>query len=276
MTSYKPVSVSLLSAGYSISKNFGLIYQMAKRDVVGRYKGSFFGLLWSFFSPLLMLGVYTFVFSVVFKARWGGAESTSSIHFSLLLFSGLLCHGLIGDVLNKSTDVILNNPNFVKKVIFPLEILPAVVVFSALFQTSVSLCVLFVGLMWFGESLHWTFLLTPIILFPLAILCLGCGWFLAALGVYIRDVSQFIGILTTALLFLSPVFFPLEAIPEKYQPIILMNPLTFIIEQVREVALFGRLPNWEGLGYYLGCSSLISWIGFYVFQRTRKGFADVI
>jgi len=248
---------------------------MAWREVIGRYKGSIMGLFWSFIHPVLMLAVYTFVFSIVFKAKWGGEEESKAA-FALLLFVGLIVHGLLAEVLNRAPSLILSNVNYVKKVVFPLEILPVISLVSALFHSLISLAVLLLAFLAINGYLPWTIIFIPIVLLPLITLILGLAWILAALGVFIRDIGQSIGIITTMMLFMAPVFFPLSALPVKYHPYILANPLTFIIEQSREVLIFGHLPNWSGLAIFMGIAITIVWLGYSLFQKTRKGFADVL
>lgn len=267
---------SLLSLGKSFWKHRQLIKQMAWREVVGRYKGSVMGILWSFINPVLMLAVYTFVFSVVFKAKWGVGGEESNTSFALILFVGLIVHGFLAEVLNRSPSLILSNINYVKKVVFPLEILSVINLAASLFHSVISLVVLLIASVAINGYVPWTIILIPVVLFPLATLVTGLSWMLASLGVFIRDIGQTIGIITTVMLFMSPVFFPLSAMPEKYQPFILANPLTFIIEQAREVLLFGHLPNWSGLGIYMIIASTVAWFGYIWFQKTRKGFADVL
>ena len=269
-------STSLLSLGKSLLQHRELILQMTKREVVGRYKGSIMGLAWSFFNPILMLTVYSFVFSVVFKARWGLGDEESKTYFAVVLFVGLIMHGLLAEVLNRAPGLILGNINYVKKVVFPLEILPVISMGAALFHSLSSLLVLLVALIILDGNLHWTVVFIPLVLLPLVILTLGLAWMLASLGVFIRDIGQTIGIITTAMLFMAPVFFPLSAMPEKYHPFIMANPLTFIIEQAREVLIFGHMPNWFGLGIYMFTATAVAWAGFAWFQKTKKGFADVI
>lgn len=256
--------------------NRQLILQMSRREVVGRYKGSVMGLLWSFLNPVFMLTVYTFVFSVVFKARWGVDGNDSKTQFAVVLFVGMIVHGLFAEVANRAPSLILANVNYVKKVIFPLEILPVITMCAALFHGLVSLAVLLVAFFIFNHSLQWTVIFIPLVLLPLVILTLGCAWMLASLGVFIRDVGQTIGIVTTVMMFLSPVFFPVTSLPEVYRPLIMANPLTFIIEQAREVLIWGHLPNWIGLGIYAVVATVVAWVGYVWFQKTRKGFADVL
>lgn len=259
----------------SLWRHRQLIVQMARREVLGRYRGSVMGLAWSFFNPILMLIVYTFVFAVVFKARWGAPEESKTL-FAIVLFVGLIVHGLFAEVLNRAPMLVLSNANYVKKVVFPLEILPVVTLVAALFHASISLGVMLLAFLLFNGYLHWTAILIPIVLVPLVVLTLGVAWMLASLGVFLRDVGQTIGILTTILLFMAPVMYPITAVPESLRHFIMLNPITFIIEEARKVLIWGELPNWAGLGLYLLIAACICSLGFAWFQKTRKGFADVI
>lgn len=272
-----PLSINTLFR--TLHKNRNLIWQMARRDVIGRYKGSIMGLAWSFLNPVFMLAVYTFVFSVIFKSRWGtGVDSAeeSKTQFAIILFVGMIVQGLFAEILNRAPSLILSNVNYVKKVVFPLEILPAIALCATLFHSLISLIVLLIAFFIFNGYLQWTLIFIPIVLLPLVILSLGFSWILASLGVFLRDVGQTVTILTTILMFLSPVFYPITAIPEDIRPWVMLNPLTFIIEQARDVLVFGHFPNWSGLLWYLFFATLVSWAGYAWFQKTRKGFADVI
>ena len=270
----KPVTLTSLVG--SIWGNRQLILQMTKREVVGRYKGSAMGLLWSFLNPVFMLVVYTFVFSGVFKARWGGIEDETKTQFAIVLFVGMIVHGLFAEVLNRAPGLILGNVNYVKKVIFPLDILPVISMGAAVFHSLISLVVLLAAFILFNGYLHWTVIFIPLVLLPLVILTLGLAWILASLGVFLRDVGQTIGIVMTFMLFSSPVFYPITALPEELRPWLMANPLTFIIEQSRAVLIFGKLPNWTGLLTYILVSILVAWLGYAWFQKTRKGFANVL
>lgn len=260
----------------SFWRNRSLIYALTKREVVGRYRGSIMGIAWSFFNPLLMLAIYTFVFSVVFKARWGVGGEESKTDFAILLFVGMIIHGMFAECINRAPSLIISNVNYVKKVIFPLEILPWVAFGSALFHTSISLLVLLLAQLILTQQLMWTALWFPLVILPLVLITMGLAWFLAGLGVYIRDVGQMIGMFTTILLFLSPVFYPLSALPEKFQVWLQLNPLTFIIEEGRNTLIFGRNPDYIQGGIMLAVGVLVAWFGFVWFQKTRKGFADVL
>ncbi len=257
-------------------RNRSLLGQMSRRDVAGRYKGAAFGVAWSFLTPLLMLCVYTFVFSVVFQARWGGDLPEGRVQFALIMFVGILVHTLFSEVVNRAPGLILSNPNYVKKVVFPLEVLPVMAMASAIFHACISVLILLLALLVLNGRMEWTAIFLPVVLAPLVVLTVGVAWFLAALGVYLRDVGQITAIMTLVMLFLAPVFYPITALPEQYRWIVMANPLTFIIEQARDVLIWGRFPDFAGLGLYLFVAVMVAWGGFFWFQKTRKGFADVI
>jgi lipopolysaccharide transport system permease protein len=259
----------------SLWRHRGLIQASAKREVLGRYRGSVLGLLWSFFNPLLMLLVYTFVFSVVFKSRWSGG-SESKTEFALVLFVGLIVFNLFSECINRAPTLILSNANYVKKVVFPLEILPFVGLISALYHALISMVVWVVAYILFFGLPQPTALLLPLIVVPLCLLVMGLSWALASLGVFLRDVAQFIGVLTTVLMFLSPVFYPASGIPESYRHWLYLNPVTPVIELSRDVLYWGKLPDFGLLGIYWLVTAIIAWLGFAWFQKTRKGFADVL
>lgn len=276
MSKYGTPRTSLPAIAHSFWANRQLIWQMTQREVVGRYKGSFVGLAWSFFHPILMLCVYTFVFSVVFKTKWGIGSEESKAGFAITLFVGMIIHGLFAECVNRAPGLILANVNYVKRVVFPLEILSMVAMLSALFQAIVSVAVLLVAVVILDGYLSWTTLFLPLVFLPLTFITLGFAWMLASLGVFARDIGQITGIITTVMMFLSPVFYPISVLPKAYQPWLMANPLTFIIEQARHVLLGGRLPDWQGLAVYSLISLSIAWAGFWWFQKTRKGFADVL
>ena len=268
-------SIAPLEMVWVFFRNSNLIIDLIKREVVGRYRGSSMGLLWSFFNPILMLIIYTFVFSIVFKARWpGGSESKTE--FALVLFSGLMVFNLFSECINRAPSLILNNANYVKKVIFPLEILPIVALGAAFFHFAISLIVwLAFFFIVFGLPKPEIFLLLAVLI-PLMFLIMGLSWGLASLGVYLRDVSQVVGVLTTVLMFMSPIFYPISALPEQYRALMHLNPLTFSVEQARDVMIWGKGINWSDWSLQLLVSLSIFWLGFAWFQKTRKGFADVL
>lgn len=259
----------------SFYKNRNLISQLTFRGVMGRYQGSMLGSLWSILNPILLLLIYTFVFSKVFNVRWG-TSTDGDVLFAQMLFCGLIAHGLLSEILTSSPNLILSQPNYVTKVVFPLEILPIVALNSAVFGTLISMLILLYSLIIFNFELNWTVVLIPLVIAPLVVLCLGVGWILAAIGVFIRDVGQLTGFLSTILLFMSPILYPLEAVPEKYQPLLNYSPLTLIIGELRKVVILGQLPDWYSLGIYMGVAIAVCGFGFYLFQKLRSGFADVI
>ena len=268
-------SISPKEMVFSFWRNRALIADLTRREVLGRYRGSVLGILWSFFNPVLMLTVYTFVFSVLFKARWNGA-SDSKTEFALVLFSGLIVFNLFSECINRAPGLLLSNVNYVKKVIFPLEILPWVVTGSALFNALISLAVWLVAYCILFGVPHATAVLLPLPLVPLILICMGLSWFLASLGVYFRDVSQFIGIITTVVMFLSPIFYPATALPEEFRRLQLLNPITLAVEQLRDVLFWGKGLDITMLSIFYLIAAITAWIGFAWFQKTRKGFSDVL
>jgi lipopolysaccharide transport system permease protein len=270
-------STSPIEMARSIWRNRWLIFEMTKREVLGRYRGSVLGLGWSLFHPVVMLAIYTFVFSVVFRARWPDTSGNSStIDFALTLFVGMILHALFAECVNRAPNLIISNVNYVKKVVFPLEILPWVAMGSAVFHAVISFMVLLVISVLTYRTAPLTVLLVPFVVLPLLCVTLGAAWFLSSLGVYLRDMGQVIGIITSIMLFLSPVFYPASAVPPTFRPLLYMNPLTFIIEQARDLVFIGKAPSWGGLLIYAISSLVIAWAGFAWFQKTRKGFADVV
>jgi lipopolysaccharide transport system permease protein len=259
----------------SLWRNHNLIRSMVVREVVGRYRGSFLGILWSFFNPVFMLLVYTFVFSVIFKARWS-PSSESKTEFALVLFAGLLVFNLFAECVGRAPTLILSNVNYVKKVVFPLEVLPWIAMGSALFHSLISVAVwLLAYLIIFGQPYATIFLL-PVVFVPLILFTMGLTWALASLGVFLRDISQFVGIAITTLMFLSPIFFPATALPVSYRYLLFINPLTPGIEMARDVLYWGKQPNWGMFAIHTVAAAGIAWLGFAWFQKTRKGFADVL
>ncbi|MBC3451313.1 ABC transporter permease [Pseudomonas mosselii] len=276
MNPHAPAPVSPLSLCRSVWSNRHLIQQMTKRDVIGRYKGSIMGILWSFANPILLLVIYTLVFSVVFKARWGTGEPGSKSEFAILLFTGMIVHSLFAETLTRAPTLILHNVSYVKKVVFPLEILPIIAMGTAFFHALVSIVVLLLAQLLVHGAIPWTVAFLPLVLAPLIVLCLGLAWILASLGVFLRDVAHPIGLLMTLLLFGSPVFYPISALPVEIQPWLMLNPLTFIIEQTRAVLIAGQPPDFMGLSIYTAVAASLAWAGYGWFQKTRKGFANVL
>lgn len=275
---------SPLALTRSLFAHRDLLWQMTKREVVGRYRGSVLGLFWSFFHPLIMLAVYTFAFSYIFKVSFklnspAGSPAGPSDHvdFALYCFAGLILFTVFSEVLTRAPVLILQNVNYVKRVVFPLEILPVVTLGSALIHALISSLVLLLGFLLAHGQFHWTALLLPLVVLPLALLILGLAWFLASLGVYIRDIAQAIGIITTMFMYLSPIFYDASNIQSPtIQRLIALNPLTIPIQDARILLFKGALPDFLPLGLFTLISLLLCWLGFAWFQRTKRGFPDVL
>lgn len=260
------------------TNNFNLISQLTKRDVLERYRGSQLGLLWSFAHPVMMLLVYMFVFGVVFKMKWGVTPGAGygEINFGVVIFSGLVLHGFLGEMLMRSAGLITGNAQYVKKVVFPLPVLSIVAMGTALFHLLVSLLILMIFALATGVPLYATVLYTPIVLLPFICLMLGISWIVSAICVLVRDIAQILTVLVTVLLFVSPVFYPLSKVPEDYRSLLYLNPLTAIIEQFRKITLFGEQPDWWVLSTYLLIGVVTMFVGYWFFNRVKRVFADVV
>ncbi|MCD7099175.1 ABC transporter permease [Stenotrophomonas sp. MMGLT7] len=252
-----------------------LAFELTQREILGRYRGASFGLMWSLISPFLMLLVYTLAFGFIMKGRWPGS-SGSTTDFALILFAGLIVHGFFADCFTRAPQLIISNTSYVKRVVFPLDILGWSVAFSALFHLFMNIVVLLLLHLCVKGSIPATAILVPLVLLPLVILTVGVCWIVSALGVYLRDIGQIAGVIATAMLFLSSAIVPLESVPDSYRIVFELNPLTFIINQVREVVIWGRFPDWIGLGIYTLIACVIALIGHRVFNKLRVGFADVL
>ncbi|MDZ7656868.1 MAG: ABC transporter permease [Sulfurimicrobium sp.] len=252
----------------------GLILELTKREFSGRYRGSFGGIFWSFVQPLFLLTVYTIAFGVILKTRWGFSGGTAD--YALMLFAGLIVFNAFSECLSKSATLIIDNPNFVKKVVFPLELLPVITVATALIHALVGIAAWFLGyVLLFGAPQ------TTAILFPFILLCfvpalLGLGWLLSALGVIVRDIGQLTAMLSHTLLFLTPIFYSIEAAPPLLQNLLMLNPLTFVVEQLRLVLFYGQMPDLKGLAIYFVLASLFAWVSLVLFRRLRPTFADMV
>ncbi len=260
----------------SLIQNKYLFLQMLKREIQGRYRGSQLGFIWAFVYPILMLLVYTFVFGMVMRVKWGVAGQ-DNIEFGIILFAGLLLHGMLAEVLIGAVGLITGNSQYVKKVVFPLPLLSFLSLANALFHMLLGLLILVAMLLFTGGTLHWTILLVPVVLLPFILFLLGASWFISVLGVYVRDLSQFMGVLVTIMLFLGPIVYPFSSIPEELKTYVLwLNPLTIVVEQFRAVLLFGQMPDWHLLGIYSVLALLMLALGTWFFAKTKEGFADVI
>lgn len=263
-----------------LRSHFSLALSLIRREIAGRYRGSTLGLLWSLLNPLFMLAVYTFVFGVVMKSRWNVPGQQDAQHstgeFAVILFCGLIVFQFFAEVISLAPGLIVANANYVKKIVFPVQILPIVSAGAALFHAAVSLLVLFVFAYIAFGGIPLTVVLAPAVFAPLVVMVLGIAWILASIGVYFRDMSQIVAPVVTATLFLSPVFFQRTALPVWLQPWLSLNPLAIPVESFRNAIIFGVQPEWTLLGYYSAVSIVVAFLGYQFFQKTRRGFADVL
>lgn len=251
-----------------------LVVDLATRDILGRYRGASLGIIWSVLTPFLMLGVYTLAFGEILRSRWPGADDT--LEFSIILFAGLIIHGFFAECLMRAPALVVGNANYVKRIVFPLEVLPWPMVLSALFHLGMNFLVFVIGSLLVRGEVPWTIVLLPVVLIPLVLIALGVGWFVAALGVFFRDIGQIVTPLSTAMLFLSSAIVPVDALPAKYQSVFRLNPLTPIIDQSRAVALDGKLPDLISLAIMTVLALIWCRLAYGYFQKTRRGFADVL
>lgn len=259
----------------TLIKNSYLVGQLVKKDIQQRYQGSVLGILWSFLVPILMLVIYTFVFSEVFQAKWD-IDTSDKYQFALVLFCGLSAFNMVGEVMNRSTVLIASNTNYVKKVIFPLEILPVVTMLSALFNCVISFLILIVAKVVLYHNVSKTLYLFLPAMLPLIVLSTGLGLLISAISVYLKDVGNIVSVLVTVLMYLSPVFFPLTAVPESFRAACEANPMTYVIENFRNVVLYGECLDWKFYGISCLVAVVIFLFGKIVFMRAKEGFADVL
>lgn len=256
-------------------KNRELIWSFVKRDLIGKYKGSFFGILWSFINPLFMLLIYTIVFSVFFKMR--ARPGTGTSYYSLFLFCGMVPWIAFSQALNRSSGIILSNVNFVKKTVFPLEILPLVSTLSGFAHSLFGLFILFAGLMIMpNQQIYITYPLLVIVMIPQLLLTAGISWFLASIGVFIRDVREIVNMVLIAWMYMTPVFYPANIIPDSFKPFMKLNPMYTIVENYRNVLIYGKLPDWESLFILTIFALGVAVLGHKWFIKSKTAFADVI
>jgi len=274
----KPVSLvgALFALAGSLRSNGFILRSLVRNEVVSRYRNTLLGFLWSLVNPLVMILVYSVVFGLIFKVRFGEVPGRSDVPYGIVLFSGLLLHVLLAETLLRAQSAVLDNPNYVKRVVFPLEILPIAILAGNLVNVLMAFVVLVCVILAYEVPLHWTALLVPLVWMPFIIMLAGLSLLVASLGVFIRDIGQVLGFMMTILLFGSSILFPPELMPEAVRPLLLLNPLTLPVDATRDVLLWGTLPNWELLGYYSIGSVATLWIGAWWFLRTKRGFAEVM
>jgi homopolymeric O-antigen transport system permease protein len=254
-----------------------LIRQFTVRYFLSRYRGTYLGLVWAFLFPLITLAVYTFVFNTIFVVRWGHAPGEGKFEFALVMFCGMILFGVFSESAVRSVGLVLDNPSFVKKVVFPVEVLPVALLASSLLYAAVSLCLVLVGTHFLLGGVPWTVVLFPIVLVPLTALSLGVGWFLSSLGVFVRDMGTVVIIVVQQLLFfLTPIFYRVENLPAEYRPIAQLNPLTVIVDSGRRTLMRGELPDWIPFLWCTVLSLLVMQLGYAWFMKSKRGFADVL
>lgn len=251
-----------------------LILLLTKRSVQAQYQGSVLGLLWALFHPLLLLGVYTLIFTGVFSARWAGEGDR--VDYALALFAGLVLFNFLAECLSTAPTLLVSHGNFVKKVVFPLEVLAWSTVGKSLFHLAASLVILLVGVVLVLHHLPWQVVLLPLIVIPLSLMCVGCIWLVSSLAVFLKDVTQAVQVVVLILMFLSPIFYPIEAVPEGLRVVLDLNPLTPLMAQSRSLFLYGQTPSISSFLLTHAVGIGMAWFGFAWFQSTRDGFADVL
>ena len=261
---------------YNLYLHRDLLRQFVRREIEGRYRGSYLGIVWSMIQPLLMLLIYTLVFSVIFKARWQTDSNSSTGEFAVTLFAGLIAFNIFSECIMRAPTLIVANPNYVKRVVFPLEILPVTTLGSALFHGLISVAILIVATLLIMGTVSAAMIMLPLAAIPLIGLCLGLGWFLSSLGVYVRDTAYAIGIVVQVLFFMSAIFYPVSAVPQALQPIMYLNPLTTVVESFRRTLIWNQPPQWAPWLIVTVISGVVMLLGYTWFMKTKSGFADVI
>jgi len=249
-----------------------LLIQLVKRDVLTRYRGAIFGVFWMFLSPLLMIAIFAFVFGQIFQSRW--PQQPDGLPFWLMLFSGLIVFNVFAESVSRAPGSVRGFPNYVKKIIFPVAILPLVPVGAGFAHAAFNLLILVIALAWVGH-LSISLVLFPFLLLPVLLLAVGLSWFVAAWGVFIKDMSQIVPLFTQMLLFLSPVFYPVSAVPDFLRPVYQLNPLGTVIEAVR-ASMLGLPVPWSAWFGALALGLLIGGLGYRFFQHSRDEFADAL
>lgn len=259
----------------AFGRHWGLTRELTRSEILGRYRGANFGLLWSLISPFLMLAVYTIAFGEILKSRWPQAPDTNA-EFGIILFVGIIVHGFFAECLTRAPKLMLENTSYIKRVVFPLEILPWTMLLSALFHTVMNLLVFMALSLLVFQQLSPMVVFLPLVLLPLVLLTIAVSWVVASLGVYIRDIAQVTPVIATAMFFLSSAIVPLEVVPERFRIVFQLNPLTFFIDQARAVALWGEQPDWMGLLWFTLGGLVAVYLASAWFRRTSRGFADVL
>ncbi len=261
---------------YNLYLHRDLLRQFVRREIEARYKGSSLGIVWSLITPLLMLAIYTFVFSVILKASWRGEAGGGQGEFAITLFAGLIAFNVFSEMVNRAPGLLVSHPNYVKKVVFPLEILSVSALGAALFQALINMVILVTANLLIAGTISTTIVLLPLVAIPLIGLSLGLSWFLASLGVYVRDIAHIIGLITQILFFMSAIFYPITAVPDAVRPIMHLNPLTGIVDSFRRTLVWGETPDWGAWLAVTLIAGTVLLLGYAWFMKTKAGFADVL
>ncbi len=255
--------------------NRELIGALARREVLERYRGSILGMTWSFVNPLILMLIYTVVFSVVQRMQWIQTRAGFG-DFAIMVYSGLIAFNFFSEMMAKSVRVIVNSPNYVKRIAFPVEILPCVLAGGALFHAAASWIILLAGTWLMTGTLHATALLLPVVWIPLVVCALAISLFLSAVGVFIRDTEYIVGLALSILFFLTPIFYSTDRVPQALQWILFINPVAYASENTRKVCILGLAPNWGSWLALLGVGLLFLAVFAGWFRVIKKRFPDVL
>lgn len=265
-----------LAMARGIWKHRALLLQFAQRELAARYKGQQLGLLWAVLTPLMMLGIYTFAFAVVFKTYWRAPDEPKG-EFALAVFGSLLVFSVFRECVLRAPGAVIGNRNFVKRVVFPLEILAPADVLVALANMAIGLLVWLVGWVVLTRSLpHPHVALVPLLMTPVVLATLGVSWILSSLGAFLRDIANMVELGVTVLFFLTPIFYSLDRVPAPVRPILAANPLAATVEEIRRVMMLGVWPDWQWLGLCLAVSAATALLGYAFFMKSKRAFADVV
>ena len=259
-----------------IKKNRDLAYHMTKREILLKYKGSKLGIMWSIINPIIMMSVYTLIFSQIFQTRWAGASQINTTDFAINLYTGLIVFNIYADTITRAPSLITSNPNFVKKIIFPLEVLSVATVGSAVATGITSILVLLGVILITTKQLAVTIILLPILWAPLILNCLSLAWILSTLGVFIKDLTQVTNSIVSVTMFLSPIFYPSEALPDKLRWLSQLNPLAYYIEKSRNIIIEGKNINPVQIAVFFVTSLIIAEITFRFTKKLERGIGDYV
>lgn len=259
---------------WQLPRRFDLILSLTKRELSARYRGSALGIVWALLTPLVMITIFTIIFSGIFKAKFGA--NNSQWDYALYLYCGLLPWNAFQESLQLSSTTIVAHANLVKRVVFPLETLPVSLSLATVTNQMFGTLVLVLAAILLRRELHATLLFLPLILTVQLIATFGFAWLVASLGVFVRDIVQGITLALMAWMYLTPIIYPESLVPEKYRKLVNLNPFTPLVRSYRQVILDGTPPDWPGLAYFSAFAVVFFLFGYWWFARTRKNFADVI